>query len=151
MSKFEREVEIDTPISNAWAVLTDASQWPKWFPYIDSVSNVVPLENGALVNWESDGKVGTAKVTKFVPEKELVILTEIDGNKDKHLFKLRASGGFFGLAADEVKIVYQLDTMTGGGMIGRFITGGNPRDMLRVKNATNALRRLVEAQFPKAK
>jgi hypothetical protein len=40
--------------------------------------------------------------------------------------------------------------MTGGGILGRFVTGGNPRDMLRVKNATNALRRLVEAQFPHA-
>ena len=45
---------------------------------------------------------------------------------------------------------YHLDTLTAGGIVGRFITGGNPRDMLRVKNATNAFRKLVEAQFPKA-
>lgn len=151
MSKFDREVEIDTPVSSAWEVLTDASQWPKWFPYIDSVSNVVPLQDGAVINWEKDGKIGTATVTKFVPEKELVILTEIDGDKDSHTFRLRPSGGFFGLANDEVKVEYHLDTLTGGGILGRFVTGGNPRDMLRVKNATNALRRLVEAQFPKGK
>ena len=48
MSKFEREVEIDTPAPNAWAVLTDVNQWPKWFPYMDSVSNVVPLHEGAV-------------------------------------------------------------------------------------------------------
>lgn len=150
MSKFEREVEIDTPAENAWAVLTDAIQWPKWFPYMDSVSNVVPLTEGAVINWEKDGKVGTATVTKMVPEKELVILTEMDGDKDSHSFSLRSSGGFFGLAADEAKVEYHLDTMTGGGMLGRFITSGNPRDMLRVKNATNALRRLIEVQFPQA-
>ena len=51
---------------------------------------------------------------------------------------------------DEVKIEYKLDTLSGGGIIGKFINNGNPRDMLRVKNATNALRRLVEAQFPHA-
>ena len=150
MSKFEREVEIDTPAANAWAVLTDTSQWPKWFPYMDSVSNVVPLHEGAVINWENDGKIGTATVTKLVPEKELVILTEMDGDKDSHSFSLRSSGGFFGMAADEAKVEYHLDTMTGGGILGRFITSGNPRDMLRVKNATNALRKLIEAQFPKA-
>lgn len=150
MSKFEREVEIDTPAANAWVVLTDANQWPKWFPYMDSVSNVVPLHEGAVISWENDGKIGTATVTKLVPEKELVILTEMDGDKDSHSFSLRPSGGFFGMAADEAKVEYHLDTMTGGGILGRFITGGNPRDMLRVKNAANALRRLIEAQFPQA-
>lgn len=150
MSKFEREVEIDTPAANAWAVLTDANQWPKWFPYMDSVSNVVPLHEGAVISWENDGKIGTATVTKLVPEKELVILTEMDGDKDSHSFSLRPSGGFFGMAADEAKVEYHLDTMTGGGILGRFISNGNPRDMLRVKNATNALRKLIEAQFPQA-
>ena len=150
MSKFEREVEIDTPVSQAWAVLTDASQWDKWFPYMESVSNVVPLHEGAVINWEKDGKIGTVTVTKMVPEKELVLLTEIDGDKDSHSFKLRPSGGFFGMAEDEAKVEYHLDTMTKGGILGRFITSGNPRDMMRVKNATNALRRLIEAQFPRA-
>jgi uncharacterized protein YndB with AHSA1/START domain len=150
MSKFEREVEIDSPIQNAWAVLTDATLWPKWFPYIHSVSHVVPLSEGAVIQWSSGDKVGTATVTKFIPEKELEILTDLDGDQDKHNFTLRSSGGFFGLSADEVKIEYKLDTMTAGGIFGRFISDGNPRDMLRVKNATNALRRLVEAQFPHA-
>ena len=150
MSKFEREVEIDTPIQNAWLVLTDANQWPKWFPYIHSVSNVRPLAEGVVINWSDGQKEGTAKITKFVPEKTLEILTDLDGDDDKHVFNLQASGGFFGLNNDEVKIEYKLDTLSGGGIIGKFISNGNPRDMLRVKNATNALRRLVEAQFPHA-
>lgn len=150
MSKFEREVEIDTPVQNAWLVLTDASQWPKWFPYIHSVSNVRPLAEGVVINWSDGEKEGTAKITKFVPEKTLEIQTDLDGDDDKHVFNLRASGGFFGLNNDEVKIEYKLDTLSGGGIAGKFINNGNPRDTLRVKNATNALRRLVEAQFPHA-
>ena len=71
---------------------------------MDSVSNVVPLHEGAVINWEKDGKIGTATVTKLVPEKELVILTEMDGDKDSHTFSLRPSGGFFGMAADEAKV-----------------------------------------------
>ena len=68
MSKFEREVEIDTPIQNAWLVLTDANQWPKWFPYIHSVSNVRPLAEGVVINW-SDGKKRHAKLPNSFPKK----------------------------------------------------------------------------------
>ncbi|MFA7115530.1 MAG: SRPBCC family protein [Candidatus Omnitrophota bacterium] len=150
MAKFEREVEIDAPVQNAWAVLTDATLWPKWFPFMHSVSNVRPLAEGAVINWNSGDQDGIATITKFVPEKELEILTNLEGNEDKHNFTLRSSGGFFGLKADEAKVEYKLDTMTGGGILGRFVTGGNPRDMLRVKNATNALRRLVETHYPHA-
>lgn len=150
MSKFEREVEIDAPVENAWLVLTDASQWPKWFPYMHSVTHMGPIAEGSVISWSSGDKAGTATVTSFVPGKKLEILTDLDGNEDKHTFTLRSSGGFFGLNADEVKIEYKLDTLTEGGIIGRFITSGNPRDLLRVKNATNALRRLIEATFPHA-
>jgi hypothetical protein len=86
-------------------------------------------------------------VTIFKPEKELEIVTDMEGDKDRHNFTLRSSGGFFGLNADEVKVEYKLDTLSGGGVIGRFISSGNPRDMLRVKNTTNALRKLIEEQF----
>lgn len=65
MSKFEREVEIDSPSQNAWAVLTDAAQWPNWFPFVQSVSNVQPLAEGVVINWNSGEKNGTATVTKF--------------------------------------------------------------------------------------
>jgi hypothetical protein len=47
--------------------------------------------------------------------------------------------------ADECKVEYKLDTLMGGGILGKFVAGGNPKDMLRVKNTTNKLRRLVES------
>ncbi|MCK9245944.1 MAG: SRPBCC family protein [Anaerolineaceae bacterium] len=150
MAKFEREVEIDAPIENAWAVLTDPMHWPKWFPFMHSVSNIQPLAQGVVINWNSGDKNGIATVTIFDPEKELEILTNLEGDEDRHNFTLRRNGGFFGLNADEVKIEYKLDTLSGGGILGRFVSGGNPRDMLRVKNTTNALRRLIEAQYPRA-
>lgn len=150
MAKFEREVEIDAPVQNAWHVLIDVSQWPKWFPYMYSVTHVGPIVEGTLFQWSTGDKNGTATITKFVPEKELEVLTNLEGDQDEHNFTLRSSGGFFGLKNDEVKVEYKLDTLSGGGIIGRFINSGNPRDMLRVKNATNAFRRLVESQFPHA-
>ena len=33
----------------------------------------------------------------------------------------------------------------GGGILGRFVAGGNPRDALRVKKAMHLLRKLVES------
>jgi hypothetical protein len=33
----------------------------------------------------------------------------------------------------------------GGGILGNFIAGGNPKDALRVKKAMNMLRKLVES------
>ena len=33
----------------------------------------------------------------------------------------------------------------GGGILGNFIAGGNPRDALRVKKAMHMLRRYIEA------
>jgi hypothetical protein len=65
-------------------------------------------------------------------------------DKDLHIFKLRESGGFLGLAGDETKVEYTLDTLMGGGIIGRFVAGGNPKDAMRVKKALHRLRRLVE-------
>lgn len=150
MSKFERNVEINEPVEKVWAVLTDPSTWPKWFPYVDSVSNVTTLKKGSTFNWESNGQQGTITIVDFEPNKRLEVLTQLGDDKDSHVFTIKSSGGFFGLADDEAKVEYKLDTLTAGGILGRFITGGNPRDMFRVKNATNALRKLVENLYPKA-
>ncbi|HNX46071.1 MAG: SRPBCC family protein [Anaerolineaceae bacterium] len=150
MSKFEREVEIDDSVEKVWAVLTDPNTWPKWFPYVDSVSNVTSFSEGSTFNWESNGQQGTATVVNLEPHKRLEVLTQLGDDKDTHVFTLKSSGGFFGLADDEAKVEYKLDTMTAGGILGRFIAGGNPKDMLRVKNATNALRKAVESLYPKA-
>jgi hypothetical protein len=47
--------------------------------------------------------------------------------------------------ADECTVTYTLDTLTGGGMLGRFIAGGNPKDTMRVKKAMHTLRKVVES------
>lgn len=147
MAKFEREVEIDASVDNTWLVLTDASHWPKWLPFMDSVTLTGPLSKGSVVGWADKDKAGTATVTIYDQGKEFEIVTDLDGDKDRHNFTLRSSGGFFGLSDDEVKVEYKLDTLSGGGIIGRFLSAGNPRDMIRVKSTTTALRKLVEEQF----
>jgi uncharacterized protein YndB with AHSA1/START domain len=146
MPKFEREVEIDAPVEQVWDVLTDPNQWQFWFPGIENVSKITSVMEGGSFEWTDEGKSGVGTVVKMEPNRRLEIMTQLGDDKDKHEFTLKASGGFLGLAKDECKITYELDTMMGGGIISNFIAGGNPKDALRVKKAIHAFRRLVESQ-----
>ncbi len=86
MAKFEREVEIDASVDNTWLVLTDASHWPKWLPFMDSVTPTGPLSKGSVVGWADKDKAGTATVTIYDQGKEFEIVTDLDGDKDRHNF-----------------------------------------------------------------
>jgi uncharacterized protein YndB with AHSA1/START domain len=145
MPKFEREVEIDAPVEKVWEVLTNPNYWPQWFPGVESVSNVTSISKGGRFDWADEGKTGHGTIVNMEPMKHLEIMTQMGDDKDAHVFKLRSSGGFLGLADDECKVEYTLDTLMGGGILGRFVAGGNPRDMLRVKKAMHLLRKLVES------
>jgi uncharacterized protein YndB with AHSA1/START domain len=145
MPKFEREVEIDAPVDKVWEVLTDPKHWPQWLPGVDSVSNVTSVGEGGRFEWTDDDRSGQGTIVKMEPMKRLEIVTQMGDDKDAHVFVLRPSGGFLSLGDDECKVEYTLDTLVGGGIVGRFVAGGNPRDMLRVKKAMHALRRLVES------
>lgn len=145
MPKFEREVEIDAPVEKVWAALTNAQNWPQWFPGIESISNITSVSEGGRFNWVDEGRTGQGMITKVVPNQHLEVLTQMGDDKDSHVFKLRSSGGFFGLSDDETKVEYTLDTLMGGGILGTFVAGGNPKDVMRVKKAMNLFRKLVES------
>lgn len=145
MPKFEREVEIDAPVEKVWEVLINPSFWPQWFPGVESVSNVTSVSKGGSFEWTDEGKNGRGKIVQFEPMKRLEILTQIGDDQDSHVFKLRSSGGFFGMSDDECKIEYTLDTLMGGGILSDFVAGGNPKDALRVKKAMNLFRKVVES------
>jgi uncharacterized protein YndB with AHSA1/START domain len=145
MPKFEREVEIDAPIETVWKVITDPSHWPQWLPGVDSVSNVVSTGGSVSFDWTSDEGTGSGQIVSAEPMKRLEIMTQIGDDKDSHVFELKESGGFLGMNADECTVTYTLDTLTGGGMLGRFIAGGNPKDTMRVKKAMHTLRKVVES------
>lgn len=144
MPKFEREVEIDAPVEKVWETITNPNLWPEWFPGIDGVGQVTAVSEGGRFEWTSEGKTGRGAIVKMEPMKRLEIMTQMGDDKDSHVFVLRPSGGFLGLKADECKLEYTLDTLMGGGILGNFVAGGNPKDALRVKKATHNLRKLVE-------
>lgn len=144
MPKFEREVEIDAPVEKVWDVLTNPKTWPDWFPGIEEVSNVGSISENSQFEWKDEGRTGRGTIVKLEPHKRLEIMTQLDDDRDSHVFKLKKSGGLLGLAKDETKVTYILDTLMGGGIISNFVAGGNPKDTLRVKKAVHALRRTVE-------
>lgn len=145
MPKFEREVEIDAPVEKVWKILTDANLWPQWFPGIAGVSDVTAMREGGTFKWtDEEGRTGTGRIAKMEPMKRLEVNVQMEDDRDAHLFALRPSGGFLGMNADECKVEYTLDTLMGGGIVGRFVAGGNPKDMMRVKKAVHLLRHLVE-------
>ena len=146
MPKFEREIDIDAPVEKVWQVMTDPVSWSHWFPGIDSVSKITTVIAGGTFDWVDEGKVGHGTIVAMEPMKSLEILTQMDDDQDLHKFKLRSTGGFLGLANDECKVEYVLDTLAGGGILGNFITGGNPKDAIKVKKTMHNLRKYVESQ-----
>ena len=145
MPKFEREVEIDATVDRVWEILTDPTKWPQWFPGIESVSKVTSISAGGTFQWTKGEQTGKGAIVKLEPKKRLEIMTQLGDDKDSHVFKLQASGGFLGLGADECKVEYTLDTLMGGGILGSFIAGGNPVDAMKVKKAMMNFRKMVES------
>ncbi len=145
MAKFEREVEIDAPVESVWEALVNPNYWPQWFPGVDTISNVTTIGEDGSFEWASEDRKGTGVILKFIPLKELEIITQVGDDKDAHLFKLKPVGKFLGLGDDECKVEYTMDTLSGGGILGRFVTGGNPKDAMQVKKTVHKLRKLIES------
>jgi uncharacterized protein YndB with AHSA1/START domain len=144
MPKFERDVEIDATVETVWEVMTNPNYWPEWFPGVESVSNVTSISEGGSFEWTDESRTGSGAIVRMEPMKRLEIMTQMGDDKDAHVFELRPTGGFLGLAADECKVEYTLDTLMGGGILSNFVAGGNPKDAMRVKKAVHSLRKLVE-------
>ena len=145
MAKFEREVEIDASVESVWKLIINPDYWPQWFPGVNSISNVTTIGVGGSFEWTSEDRNGTGMIQKFTPGKELEIITQVGDDKDAHIFKLKPVGKFLGLGDDECKVEYTMDTLSGGGILGRFVTGGNPKDAMQVKKTVHKLRKLVES------
>ena len=64
----ENEIEIDAPVEDVWAALTESDKLASWFPL---EAKVTPGEGGEIwFSWGADFD-GTAKITIWEPEKRL--------------------------------------------------------------------------------
>ena len=145
MPKFERQIDIEADLEKVWSTMTDSKKWSMWFPGIDGVSNLTAVKQGGTFDWQDDDRTGVGTIVHLEPNERLEIVTQMGDDKDSHLFELKPDRGFLGLgAAHGCRVEYTLDTLMGGGILADFIAGGNPKDTLRVKNALDSLKALVE-------
>jgi uncharacterized protein YndB with AHSA1/START domain len=146
--KFDQSVHIDAPPDKVWALMSDATTWPLWFPEVEQVSNFGSVQTGGTFQFQHGGDTGTGVITKFDPQADvLVVVTqEAGGMQVTHTFDIDRSGGFLGLGSNDSKLRYTMEYDPPGGMIGDFIAGGNPMDTMKVRNTLNKVKGLAEGR-----
>ena len=146
MAKFERVEEIDLTPDKVWKVMVTPDLWDEWMPGVTGIAGAGPAVVGSSYPYTAGDKTGKATVTKIDPGRVLEIVTEVDGHKTTHHFSLSPRvGGLLGLGGvNGTKVDYIMEYTPAGGILGAFVSGGNPVDLLKVKNALNRLETLAE-------
>ncbi|HQV29116.1 MAG TPA: SRPBCC family protein [Thermoflexales bacterium] len=146
MAKFERVEEIDVTPDKVWKVIITPDVWDEWMPGITGISGAGPAVVGSSYPYQAGDKTGKATVTRLEPGRMLEIVTEVGGHKTTHHFTLSPrTGGLLGLGGvNGTKVDYVMEYAPAGGILGAFVAGGNPVDLLKVKNALARLENLAE-------
>ncbi|HEY3341661.1 MAG TPA: SRPBCC family protein [Anaerolineae bacterium] len=144
MAKFERKEGITATPERVWQVLTDLNAWKDWFPDLTSVASIVPLTEGATFSYQNGAETGTATVTRAEVNHALEVATEIKGRKTKHSFLLSPKGGLLGMGGKDTWLEYDMEYDPGAGIIGNFISSGNPVDLMKLKNALDKVEDISE-------
>ena len=142
MAKFEQSIDIKAPVSAVWSILTDPGQWPLWFPDVQSVSDLPAVQTGATFQWQSGGQTGTGSVVRAEPQRKLQVVAKMQDHQATHTFEVSQHGGLLG--GSGARLHYTLEFKSAGGLIGEVVAGGNPVDLLKVKNAVTKVRDLAQ-------
>ena len=144
MSKFEHSIDISAPVDTVWSILTNPAQWSLWFPDLQGVTGLSAVQAGATFQWQSGGQTGTGSIGRVEPQHILQVITKMEGHQATHTFRVERHGGLFG--GNGAQLRYTLEFKVAGGLIGEFVAGGNPADLLKVKNAVSKVHDLAERQ-----
>jgi uncharacterized protein YndB with AHSA1/START domain len=144
MAKFEHSIDISAPVDTVWSILTDSAQWPLWFPDLQGVTGLSAVQTGAKFQWQSGGQTGTGSIGRVEPQHILQVVTAMEGHQATHTFRVERHGGLFG--GNGAQLNYTLEFKTAGGMLGELVAGGNPVDLLKVKNAVTKVHDLAERE-----
>ena len=144
MARFDQSIDINAPVDIVWSTLTNPGQWPLWFPDVQGVSGLSVAQTGAAFQWQSGGHTGTGSIVRVEPQHILKVVTAMEGHQATHTFEVNRQGGLFG--GNGTRLQYVLEFKTAGGLIGEFVAGGNPADLLKVKNAVNKVHGLAERE-----
>jgi len=144
MAKFDQSIDIKAPVDTVWSILTNPGQWPLWFPDVQSVSGLSAVQTGATFQWQSGDHMGTGSVVRAEPQHKLQVVTKMEGHQATHTFEVDRHGGLLG--GNGAQLHYTLEFHAAGGLIGEVVAGGNPVDLLKVKNAITKVRDLAQRE-----
>jgi hypothetical protein len=145
--KFDQHIDIDAPPDVVWSTIIDSKTWPMWFPDLDQVENANAVQGGGSFSWHSGGEVGSGSIA-LVDESSyrLKLVTKLGESEVTHTFDVDRSGGFLGMGGNDSRLRYTMEYDPPGGFIGDFIAGGNPKDMIKVKQTLQKVRDLTEGR-----
>lgn len=146
MARFEQHITIDATIDHVWAMMTNPQTWESWFPDVDTISGLTAVQAGASFEWRHGADSGTGTITELDGERGLLGVAITKGaDTTTHVFDLDRAGGFFGIGANDTRLLYRRDYKAEGGLIGEFIAGGNIVDALEVKQTLAKIKKLAQA------
>ena len=88
----EVEMQIAASCSRVWALLVDASSWPKWNHQIEKVAAPGQLASGTRFDWITGGTTIRSQVQLFDPERRLGWTGTAFTAKAIHIWELRPAG-----------------------------------------------------------
>ena len=143
--KFERHVDIDAPVERVWAILTDPTTWPDWFPGIDEVMDLGSVAPGSAFRWRDGDNTGQGSIDSIDAAKNrLKVLTQGESSPVTHTFDVDRAGGVLGVGGHAARLTYTMEYDPPGGAITDFLLGGNPLDQLKVKHALDRVSTLAK-------
>jgi carbon monoxide dehydrogenase subunit G len=142
MPRFEQSIKIDAPMDKVWAMFLDPGTWGSWFPGVDTVTGMASVSEGATFQWQEKDETGSGTVVAVDDKRGLIkVVTNDAGKQVTHTFDLDRAG-FLGFGND-TKVTY-IREFDSGGLIGEFISGGNPADALSVKRTLEKIKRVAQ-------
>lgn len=142
---FDQRINVDAQLDTVWALLTDPSRWPQWFPDMDSLSGGASATSGSSFQFTSDGKPATGSVVDVDENaRKIKFVVDAEGQQTTHTFDVDRAGGVFGIGGNDARVQYTYQYDPPGGVLGDFVASGNPRDALKVKHTLERIKNLVE-------
>jgi carbon monoxide dehydrogenase subunit G len=97
--RFESSIDIDAPVAKVWALVDKLEEWPQWMPSIKRIERVSegPLSVDSQLSVTAKVKGLTLKllmtVTRFVPERDVVLEGRALGTKLTRFYTLESVNG----------------------------------------------------------
>jgi uncharacterized membrane protein len=97
--RFESSIDINAPAEKVWALIDKHEEWPQWMPSIKRIERLSkgPLAAGSQLSVTAKVSGFTVtllmRITKFVPERNVVLEGKVLGTKLTRFYTLASVNG----------------------------------------------------------